>query len=66
MLVHMGNHAGIVPELYCSDFDTSLDFYTTDCGFSIHYTAPRHASRRVRPASDPTLSSASSFDSGSR
>ena len=62
----MGNHAGIVPELYCSDLDTNLDFYTTDCGFSIHNTAPRHASHLVRPVSDRTLSSAGSFDSGSR
>ena len=46
MLVQMGNHAGIVPELYCSDFDTSLDFYTTDCGFSIHYT---RAEARLAP-----------------
>ena len=34
----MENHAGIVPELYCSDFDASLEFYTSGCGFSIEYS----------------------------
>jgi len=29
---------GIVPELYCSDFDASLEFYTSVCGFSIDYS----------------------------
>ena len=29
---------GIVPELYCSDFDASLAFYTSVCGFSIDYS----------------------------
>jgi len=32
------NHAGIVPELHCSDFGASLVFYTSVCGFAIDYT----------------------------
>ena len=35
----MNDHAGIVPELYCSDFHASLEFYTSVCGFSIDYSA---------------------------
>ncbi|MEO5843036.1 MAG: hypothetical protein ABIQ73_01725 [Acidimicrobiales bacterium] len=31
-------HQGIVPELCCSDFAVSLEFYTAVCGFSIDYT----------------------------
>ena len=31
----MENHEGIVPELYCSDFDASLEFYTSVCGLSM-------------------------------
>ena len=34
----MGDDGGIVPELYCSDFDASLAFYTAVCGFSIDYS----------------------------
>jgi len=34
----MEDHAGIVPELYCSDFPASLEFYTSVCGFSIDYS----------------------------
>ena len=34
----MESYAGIVPELYCSDFDASLEFYTSVCGFSIDYS----------------------------
>ena len=34
----MESHAGIVPELLCSDFQASLAFYTSVCGFSIEYS----------------------------
>src|SRR5207237_4791310 len=30
--------ARLVPELYCSDFERSLQFYTTVLGFSLSYT----------------------------
>lgn len=32
--------AGLVPELMCSDFRKSLDFYTNILGFSIRYGRP--------------------------
>ena len=34
----MENYAGIVAELYCSDFPASLEFYTSVCGFAIDYS----------------------------
>lgn len=33
-------HAMLVPELYCSDFDVSLRFYTEVLGFTMRYSRP--------------------------
>ena len=32
--------AKIVPELYCTDLERSLNFYTEVCGFSVRYARP--------------------------
>ena len=44
----MDDHPGIVPELYCSDFEASLAFYTSVCGFSIDYSRCDERFARLR------------------
>ena len=31
---------GIVPELYCTSFEKTLNFYTKELGFTVHYQRP--------------------------